>query len=120
MFRFCRVIEDKGRQYLLRAANHTCFVGLGQLPGPASALTIETWMSDGGDWDNMRMVLNLPDQVVMLMALECFTKEHAREAFRLLAATHRQQLTSQEQLAGAQQLGESVVSAIRQRYGSVG
>ena len=119
MFRFCRIIEDRGQQYLLRAANHTSLVCQSLPPGPASALTIDTWTSDGGDWDNLRLLLHWPDQLTMLLALECFGKEHARDARRLMAAAHAHQLTRREQLAGAQRIGESVTLAIRRKYGPV-
>lgn len=119
MFRFCRTLEVKGIQYLLRAANHTSLVGMGQPCGPTSVLTIDTYaVREDGDWENMRIAIHLHNPVLLLQGLECFTPEHAREARRLLLAARARELTVPEMLAAQQRLGESLVAAIRARYGA--
>lgn len=121
MFCFCRTLEVKGIQYLLRAANHTSLVGMGQACGPTSVLPIDTWVGqDDGDWENMRLALHLPNPVGMLQGLECFTPEHAREARRILLAARARSLTMPELEEAQQRLGESLVAAIVARYGALG
>lgn len=123
MFRFCRVIEDRRQQYLLRAANDVALVGFGHgCHGYTAMLTIDITITtpDGSDWYNMRMALPMVNQLVLLQALECFNKEHAREAFRLLDGAYRKTLSQEELKVGQQALGKSVEQAIDVRYGAVG
>jgi hypothetical protein len=122
-FRFCRVIEDRNRQYLVRAANNTLLVGRGEVPGPTCALVIDTWLPElyrPGGWVTARTVLYLPSDVAVLQALECFGKHHAREVYYLLVATQASQLTREEQAAAQKQLTFSVGLAILERYGAIG
>lgn len=122
IFRFCRIIEDRGRQYLLRAANDKQLLGFWQTPAPATALTIDTWLTaeDGWDWYNLRLALVMPGHVAMLQALECFTTQHARDAAHLLIARHAGQLTPDEFAERHYTLVLSVWAAIVQRYGALG
>lgn len=121
MFRFARTIEDRSIQYLLRVANHTSLVGLGQPWGPATCLTVDTYVvRPDGDWDNLRIVLACPCQVAALQALECFTADHAREARRILLARYRNVLTVPEQAAATQALGQLLAARILEVYGAYG
>lgn len=122
MFRFCRIIEDKGIQFLLRAANQTALVGLNQPSGPTTVLTVDATirLPDGSDWYNLRAMLHLPGHAALLQGLECFTTEHARETYRLLQGRYLSTLTIPEVEQGLQRLGESLVRAIITRYGSLG
>lgn len=122
MFRFCRIIEDRGRQYLLRAANDKALTGFGKQSAPATALTLDTWLTapDGFDWLNLRLGIVMPGHVAMLQALECFTTQHARDGGRLLLARHAEQLTPDEFEEAHYTLMLSVWTAIIKRYGAIG
>jgi Arc/MetJ family transcription regulator len=121
MFRFCRIIEDCNRQYLVRAANNTLLVGKGEVPGPTCALVIDTWLPElyRPGWVTARTVLYLPTDAAVLQALECFGTQHAREVYYLLVATQTNQLTREEQAAAQKQLTFSVGLAILERYGAI-
>lgn len=121
MFRFARTLEDRGTQYLLRAANHSHFVGLGLPCGPATCVSVDTYVTrPDGDWDNLRLVLSCPGPVAMLQVLECFSADHAREARRILLARYRNVLTVPEQAAAIQALGQLVAARILEVYGACG
>ncbi|MDO7885334.1 hypothetical protein [Hymenobacter cheonanensis] len=122
MFRFCRIIEDRGRQYLVRAANDTALIGFGRQTGPATALTLDTWLTaaDGWDWKNLRLTMMMPGHVEMLQALECFTTQHARDAGHLMLARQADQLTKEEFEESHYTLVLSVWAAVIRRYGSFG
>jgi hypothetical protein len=122
MLRFCRIIETGGNQFLLRAANQTALVGMNLPEAPVTILTVDTTVSlpDGSDWYNLRAALHMPNQEALHQALECFTKSHARETYRLLEGRYYSTLTIPEVEEGLKKLGESLVETIVMKYGGLG
>lgn len=118
-FRFCKVLEVDNRQFLIRAANISALAYPTQTDYREEyKLVIDTTTPEGDGWQNLRLALEMNNQVRLLKALECFSEEHARMAWELIDAHLRGLATDDELIEGAYLLEGLLVGAVLKTYGS--